>query len=240
MTHTKDEALKLALDALEDMHIVDFSLENLAGWNKAITTIKQALAAQPAVQEPVAQLGDGVLWCDTCRSVQDTIHHTDPNDGDVWCKGEAKWLQGPFYTTAAPDLQAELDATNRQVEILSDALTESRREVAALKAVQEPVGNWVWSWLMDWCKRNGIAPATRDSLFAMVKDARNKFEATPLTAQPAAQEFTCSTSLCHYKAQRQWVGLTDEEFIDLCEEASNFGTGGLIRHIEAKLKEKNQ
>ena len=29
-------------------------------------------------------------------------------------------------------LQAELDATNRQVEILSDALAESRREVAAL------------------------------------------------------------------------------------------------------------
>ncbi len=30
------------------------------------------------------------------------------------------------------DLQAELDATNRQVEILSDALAESRREVAAM------------------------------------------------------------------------------------------------------------
>ena len=41
----------------------------------------------------------------------------------------------------APDLQAELDATNRQVEILSDALAESRREVAALKAVQEPVAH---------------------------------------------------------------------------------------------------
>jgi hypothetical protein len=39
--------------------------------------------------------------------------------------------------TAAPDLQAELDATNRQVEILSDALAESRREVTALKAVQD-------------------------------------------------------------------------------------------------------
>jgi hypothetical protein len=36
-------------------------------------------------------------------------------------------------------LQAELEATNRQVEILSDALAESRREVAALKALQEPV-----------------------------------------------------------------------------------------------------
>ena len=36
---------------------------------------------------------------------------------------------------AAPDLQAELDATNRQVEILSDALAESRREVDAIIAV---------------------------------------------------------------------------------------------------------
>jgi hypothetical protein len=36
---------------------------------------------------------------------------------------------------AAPDLQSELDATNRQVEILSDALAESRREVDALVAL---------------------------------------------------------------------------------------------------------
>jgi hypothetical protein len=42
-----------------------------------------------------------------------------------------------LYTTppAAPDLQAELDATNRQVEILSDALAESRRAVNALVAL---------------------------------------------------------------------------------------------------------
>jgi hypothetical protein len=40
-------------------------------------------------------------------------------------------------------------------------------------------------------------------------------------------------------AQREWRGLTDEEFIDLCEDASNFGTGSLIRHIEQRLKEKN-
>jgi hypothetical protein len=33
------------------------------------------------------------------------------------------------------DLQAELDATNRQVEILSDALAESRREVDAMIAL---------------------------------------------------------------------------------------------------------
>ena len=32
------------------------------------------------------------------------------------------------YKPAAPDLKTELDATNKQVEILSDALAESRRQ----------------------------------------------------------------------------------------------------------------
>jgi hypothetical protein len=50
--------------------------------------------------------------------------HVDPVTGDVG-----------IGTPAAPDLQAELDATNRQVEILSDALAESRREVDAMIAL---------------------------------------------------------------------------------------------------------
>jgi hypothetical protein len=40
----------------------------------------------------------------------------------------------------------------------------------------QPVGDWVWSWLMDWCKRQGVSPATQDSLFKMVKDSRIKFD----------------------------------------------------------------
>ena len=67
----------------------------------------------------------------------------------------------------------------------------------ALAAHVQPVGNWIWSWLMDWCKHNGIAPATRDSLFAMVSDARSKFESTP----PAEQ--------------RTWVGLTAEQIASI-------------------------
>ncbi len=39
-------------------------------------------------------------------------------------------------------------------------------------------------------------------------------------------------------AQRQWVGLTQEEFRDFAT-TFEYGTGGLIRAIEAKLKEKN-
>jgi len=37
--------------------------------------------------------------------------------------------------------------------------------------------------------------------------------------------------------QRQWVGLTDEEFDDLRD--NNFGVSPLISAVEAKLKEKN-
>ncbi len=40
----------------------------------------------------------------------------------------------PLVREALLQMEAELDATNRQVEILSDALAESRREVAAQPA----------------------------------------------------------------------------------------------------------
>ena len=59
MTHTKDEALKLALEALESCDQVygsegSYQYFSQSMVDKAITAIKQALAAQPApVQEPV-------------------------------------------------------------------------------------------------------------------------------------------------------------------------------------------
>jgi len=88
----------------------------------------QALAEQRE-QEPVEQLGDGVFWCDTCRSVQETKDHSDPNDRDVWCKGEAAWLQGPFYTT--PPAAAAAAPVNERMEVLDcikDVLPEFRQQ----------------------------------------------------------------------------------------------------------------
>jgi hypothetical protein len=41
-----------------------------------------------------------------------------------------------------------------------------------------------------------------------------------------------------YRAQRTWVGLTDEE-IDQCLRVSDGSMGRLLSAIEAKLKEKN-
>jgi hypothetical protein len=73
---TKDEALKLALEALDDMHTADFPLEDLRNWYKAITAIKEALA-QPEDRN----------FCSRCgkRTADPTTIHTctppqiDPN-----------------------------------------------------------------------------------------------------------------------------------------------------------------
>ena len=121
MTHTKDEALKLALDALEDMHIVDFSLENLAGWNKAVTALKQALAAP--VQEPVA-LGQEreafEAWHDSFFVNKGHAAHHRFHDRDGYCideiqnqwkgwKERAKRTTPPAAQPAVPDALTSAD-----------------------------------------------------------------------------------------------------------------------------------
>jgi hypothetical protein len=75
MTHTKDEALKLALEALDDIAAYYPNSWASDTARTAITAIKQALAAQPApVQEPVAWVrehelplapGDAFSWVET-------------------------------------------------------------------------------------------------------------------------------------------------------------------------------
>jgi hypothetical protein len=39
------------------------------------------------------------------------------------------------------------------------------------------------------------------------------------------------------RERKPWIGLTDEEFVELC--GADLGTAALIRAVEAKLKEKN-
>jgi hypothetical protein len=56
---------------------------------------------------------------------------------------------------------------------------------------------------------------------------------------PPAQEFVCSTGLCHYKEQREWVGLTDEEWQDLSDRYGMILFGRFKNEIETKLREKN-
>ena len=145
-----------------------------------------------SVQEPVA-------WVDLLKQAEEVVRSKSlwkkyidgtplANDIAVWM---ASFAQEHTTPPAAPDLQAELDATNRQVEILSDALAESRREVAALKAVQEPVA---------WCSQCGhTCPQTVNEEPVGWWDAKIGFfeekhfdQLCPLyTTPPAAQPASC-------------------------------------------------
>ena len=101
-------------------------------------------------------------------------------------------------------------------------------------------------------------------------DTYDAIDAIKQALAAPAQEFVCSTGLCHYKpaaqptpeqytaleqsltrlqkrygeleakvaAQRPWIGLSDEEFRDFAS-TPDYGTGGLIRAIETKLKDLN-
>jgi hypothetical protein len=117
---TKDETLKLALEKVANA--LPAYIEGTPA-REYLAVIHSALAAP--VQEPVA-------WI--CNHYEEGVK----NDVDYWQDDiDALPVGTPLYTTppAAPDLQAELEATNRQVEILSDALAESRREIDAVIAL---------------------------------------------------------------------------------------------------------
>jgi hypothetical protein len=123
-------------------------------------------------------------------------------------------------------MEAELEATNRQVEILSDALAESRREVAALKAVQEPVR--LQCVHCGTVYAEGVPPAV------------------PAPIQECLAHGECFGGKCIYTtppaAQRQWVGLTDEEIQtawDSVMDGAVFTRKEVYKAIEAKLKEMN-
>ena len=109
---------------------------------KLDTAIKQALAA------PVQK---GAIGAEYQKSPWDEKSISMPppaaQQGLDWKAEYLKSVESGCITLdELRETLAELEATNRQVEILSDALAESRREVAALKAVQEPWGYGRVSW----------------------------------------------------------------------------------------------
>jgi hypothetical protein len=183
-----------------------------------------AKAEMQTEQKPVAQLGDGVFWCDTCRSVQEAVHHSDPNERDVWCKGDVKWLQGPFYTTppAAPmtEFEEAVAAVDNTLHHAIDHWQDRALKAEALLAQpeQEPVA------FEDWHSANYHQNLEKYGDSYKNMHVRNRWQGWigAKSTPPAA-------------AQRQWVELTPEE-IQNCY-------GGQIddfaRALLAKSKERN-
>jgi hypothetical protein len=178
----KDEALKLALEALETTGAK--SSDQWQKERKAITAIKQALAA-PTVQEPVAW----VTGLHAGRCVIKTI-----NPAAILPVGIALYTAppaqpAPVQTVAWRWHQAPIKTQWGHEMVVADLAIDKDNTVSV------------------YCERDQTA----------------KVEA--MFNPPAAQ--------------RQWVGLTDEEWQDLSDRYGMILFGRFKNEIEDKLKEKN-
>ncbi|NDH05266.1 hypothetical protein EBX93_04980 [bacterium] len=76
----KDEALKLAMEALEEIHPGNMTPMAEGNWNKAIIAIREALAEQPArQQEPVACAAPMA-----CSGADKCVFRTSPPASKPW------------------------------------------------------------------------------------------------------------------------------------------------------------
>jgi hypothetical protein len=101
---------------------------------------------------------------------------------------------------------------------------------------------------------SGLKPATQEvvkgwiedgtfikrAIGAMQEQEAENMRLEKMVEDQPAQEFVCSTGLCHYKAQRPWVGLTHDEYDAICDKHSAMSDFDFLADIEAKLREKNQ
>jgi hypothetical protein len=209
--------------------------------------------AQPApVQEPVDGTQVSKVWWDGEKLMAKPIPLEDIYQPVDWKAEYLKSVESGCITLdELREARAELDATNRQVEILSDALAESRREVAALKAVQEPVAHQIIAGaLFDFMgfltsRNERLMLSSADNASPVVEAITNFAKMRGLSLDDARVEDWQDTT--PPAAQRQWVGLTDEEVNKIVEAHTTDDHGydiwcdgrSAARSIEAKLKEKN-
>lgn len=103
---------------------------------------------------------------------------------------------------------------------------------------------WESTSFSDWkkCSRDDFDDYTKTP-----KLHEWEYEVRKLYTSPPAQEFVCSTGLCHYKpaAQRPWVGLTNDEVRKINQEVWGYVSAdhtrmrGYAYAIESKLKDLN-
>jgi hypothetical protein len=197
---TKDEALKLALEALEYIH----EGANSQGPHTGISWRCVAVKAEPAI----TAIKQALALDKKAENARELGLDYEPADGTqvskVWWDGE-KLMAKPiplvdFYqpvqdSTCSETLRAQGKAYPRT------------------------------------CRKCGLGPC----IGAPKQPPAAQQDIQRLSALVRAQQITIDK----LEAQRQWVGLTDEERVDLWKATETDNRMVLIDAIEAKLKEKN-
>jgi hypothetical protein len=138
MTHTKDEALKLALEALEESETNNDTMEFWDRKTKAITAIKQALTAP--VQEPVAFLANGTRFKISYDSRQSggQIHGIPPELGGRWVAFVAAEDDCHLKLTTPPAAQAAHISPKQLLALAQEANLGLDKVIEAFRIAAQP------------------------------------------------------------------------------------------------------
>jgi hypothetical protein len=229
----KDEALKLALEAFQ-YDDLPLTHQNIRAWDavrrKTITAIKQALAT-PTAQEPVV-----FFRCNGCGHAYEQVHPTSCD-----CMAAGGFDRVEYYATppAAPvqdstcseTLRAQGKAYPRTCKKCgkgpcigapkqppAQPATEESSAVAA--SVQEP-----WGFHIQFNNGKDATFKGLDHLAECEAHLESGETITMIYHTPPAQEFVCSTGLCHYRKP-----LTDEQISAIGSKI--FPSTWNTRHVE--------
>jgi hypothetical protein len=191
MTHTDKEALKLALDwydsGHEDREEFQAMIENLLA--APVQPVAWAQAAQGVPETDFGNMAQPAAWETEMRAELAKLGFDGqcPESIGITLKG---WFDAYAKSLAAPAQPAPVHGPSG--DYLSD--------------FQE--GQW-WLAELDAVVANGTHDQKR--AVAVVRNllATVAANTTPPAAQPPAQEFVCSTGLCHYKALPDAIHHTD-------------------------------
>ena len=222
----KDEALKLALTRIAEGNLGD------APWQANYSAIKriaaEALAEQPAQQEPVAWVPYLSDRADGVKGHYAIARWNPRGYREVWNLRSHQWSA---YSDDVMSLE-EADALLRLITIPT-------RKVTSPPAQQEPEPDRV-KFERHWRKTRGEKKANRElprhplQPQTYIQDSANRHW---VTWQAAVRSVAPP-------AQRTWVGLTDDEVINVMPDDDTPMSLGeafskFAELVEAKLKEKN-
>jgi hypothetical protein len=242
----KTEALRMALEALEKLarlgngDTYGNSIGNVIA-QAAITAIKEALAqSSDSVEKPVDfELAYGGIYKDQRAALAEALALTSTTCEVQPEQDVAYWIrQHTAAQQAELELRRELEATERQVEILTDELAKCQRKLDVLaQPEQEP-----WCMKMNGCKTKCEDCPDEVAQSEHIPDAGKMVllpEQEPFIPDWVSYRQGKLDGVAEYleEAKREWVGLTDADIFEAEFNRPELMTIG--EFISNKLKELN-
>jgi hypothetical protein len=229
---TKDEALRLALEALENW--LEFDPENFGEVDKkAITAIKAALEAK-----------DTLKWKLRGHTTLDLLQNEKIAESFGWGKGESyddciccsAFNLHDFAEAIRFDERERLVGKTQEPEPDKSSLFSYKTLIAyAASCVAEALSD---------IRQQSQLEAKDEPVAWMYPDDLKRFETSETFAQAYSIEMVSLTQgetvpLYTTPPQRTWVRLTDEQYLEACQMAESGNYMVAFQRIQQWLKENN-